>query len=140
LKARETKLFLQDTIGRLSGAIADLLARQRCWTPLSKDVTADIDDSDDSRLIGRRLCGKVRAFDPTTGMLLLHLVERFDYEGRYTARDVDIIVTTPAVRSHRTNRLLLTWSAVRIVDASSFALQSFSRTIATGRLALDRRR
>lgn len=131
--------LLPDTWDCLPEAIGNVIARRCHWSPLGKSVSFTIDDSDDLRLTGKAFNGVVRAFDPATGMLLLHLVDRITYQGHYTADALDMIVTVPAIRWHRAPRLLITWTAVRVVDASSFALQDFGRTIGTGRLTLDRR-
>ena len=133
-------MILQAGLDCLARILGDAVARLTGWTPLGKAVAFTFDDSDDQNLLGRRVHGTVRASDAAGTMLLVQLTERIDYEGHYTARSLDMIVAAPAVRWHRANRLLLAWSVVRLVDAPSFALQGFGRTIGTGRLVLDRQR
>ena len=120
----------------LSEAIGKLLGKCRRWSPIGKEVACTIDDSDDRCLIGKSIRAIIRAHDPETGMLLMHLTEPLSYEGHYTANGLDMIVAVPAIRWNRAHRLLLTWTVVRLVDSSSFARQDFGRTIATGRLVL----
>jgi hypothetical protein len=71
-------------------------------------------------------------------VLLVHLLDRMTYKEHHTARELDMLVAVPAIRGHRAPRLLLTWTAVRFVAVSSFALESYARTIGTGRLALHK--
>lgn len=120
----------------LAEAFGRWLAKRRRWSPIGQDVSFVVDDSDDQRLVGKDIRATVRAHDPETGMLLMHLVERISYEGHYTSRGIEMIVAVPAVRWNHAHRLLITWTVVRLVDAPSFALQGFGRTIGTGRLAL----
>jgi hypothetical protein len=131
-------MFLPVSMDRWPETLSAFIARRWNWTPLDKEIAVTIDDSDDDALAGRSLCGTVRAFDVETGMLLVHLMQRVTYEGHYTARDFDIVVTVPAIRGHHANRLLLTWVAVRIVEAPSFVQQGFGRTIGTARLVLSK--
>jgi hypothetical protein len=131
-------MLLRPEFDYLPSAIGSYIAKCTLWTPLNKRVAITIDDSDDPNLIGRRLRGIVRGADSARAMLLVHLSERIDYEGHYTSLGLEMIVATAAARWHCANRLLLTGSIVRLVDAPSFALQGFGRTIGTGRLVLDK--
>jgi hypothetical protein len=122
---------------RLVEVTAGFLAEARHWDALGKRVVLTIDDSDDVHLIGQSLRGTIRATNDT-GLLLVHLSSKINYCGRYSAPCLDILVTVPALRWQGTKRLLLTFIAVRVVDACSFATQGFEKTIGTGRLALDK--
>lgn len=122
----------------LAESCGKFLAKCQRWSPIGQDVSFTIDDSDDHHLVGKSVSATVRAHDHETGMLLMQLCERISYEGHYTARDLAMIVAVPAIRWNRAQRLLISWTVVRLVDAPSFALQGFGRTIGTGRLVLVR--
>ena len=154
-------MFYRPNIDRLPHSAGEFLARLCGWSPLRKAVTVVIDASDHEHLIGRRLAGRVSAHDPDRGLLLVCLSERVAYADgthaivrhglrlidpleastRAPLRDIDMLVVAPALQWHNPPRLLLTWSAVRLIDVPSFAFgaQGFRRTIATGRLSLTRR-
>ena len=132
-------MLLPYACDELLEAIGTFIAKHSRWSPIDQDVVCTVDDSDDLHLKGQRIFGTVRAFDPYTGMLLLHLFDRMTYEGHYAARGLDMLVAVPVIRGQRAPRLLLTCTAVRLVAASSFALQGFDRTIGTGRLALHKK-
>jgi hypothetical protein len=108
------------------------------WTPIGKEVSMMIEASDDAFLVGKRIEGTVRACDFDGGAVLIELASKLDYHGRYLARDLGLIVACPVLRWHGPRRLLCRWSAVRLVDAPSFAGEGegFVNTIATGRLIL----
>lgn len=92
---------------------------------------------DDERWISKRLSGTFRAYGGlTAGPLLVQLAEPLDYKGDYNAPALELLVFAPVIRCHGPARLLLTWAAVRIVDAAAFADEEYGRTLATGRLAL----
>lgn len=112
--------------------LGNVIGRAIRWNPVGKVGYVAIDDSDDRTLVGANLEGTVQAFD--AGMYLLFLSSPISYRGHYAAPTIRVVVTVPAVRGHSGYRSLLTWSAVRIVDAKSFAMQTFGSTIATGRL------
>ena len=124
----------------LPNFIGTLIARCTNWTVLDKTVSVTIEVSDDPYLVGRHISGYVRAVDETTGHLLILLSSRLDYNGRYLARDRELVVATPILRDHGLGRLLLLWSAVRIADAASFSEDAgLANTIAIGRLGLSGR-
>jgi hypothetical protein len=99
-----------------------------------------IDESGDAALTNSTLYGTIRAcgvaHDGTPTDLLVELDTEVDYAGHYSTSGIQWLVTTPCLGLHRTNRLLLTWTAARIVDAPSFRDATYHRTIATGRLRL----
>lgn len=119
---------------------ADLLARVSRWSPIGCPVALTIDDSGDERLIGITVSGRVRAcdvdVDGTPTDLLVELDGEITYAGHYMRRDILFVMTRPCLRWRRTNRMVLSWSAARIVDASSFRDGTYDRTIATGRVRL----
>lgn len=114
------------------------IARLLRWSPLAKAVTIRIEDSGDDRLRQLRISGTVRAFDcRAVGQpLLIQLHETLRVEGPRSCRYVEFVVATSALRWHGPSRLLLTWAATRLVDASAFVDQNFQRTIGIGRLTL----
>ncbi len=119
---------------------ADLLARISRWSPIGSPVALTIDDSGDERLIGITVSGRVRAcdvgVDGTPTDLLVELDGQIAYKGHYVRQDISWLMTRPCLRWRRTNRMVLSWSAARIVDASSFRDGTYDRTIATGRVWL----
>lgn len=132
-------MLLSYACNQLPETIGTFVAKISRWSPIDKTVVCTVDDSDDSSLKGQHIFGRVCAFDPVTGMLLLHLPDLLTYDGHYTAPELDMLIAVPVILGHRAPRLLLTWTAVRLVAASSFAFQGFGRTIGTGRLALHKK-
>lgn len=115
-----------------------LLASLRCWTPLRKCVEIQVDHSEHAQLADRRLSGTVCAYDEDLGggLLLVHLSEPLRYAYRSATFSPDIVLVSPALRWHGPHRLLLTWSAVHVLNAPSFADRHEAHTVATGRLFL----
>lgn len=127
------------SLNTLPQAAGGVIAKAAGWTPLGETVMLHVDHSSDPYLAGRRITGVVRAW----GMggweapLLVEL-SRNIYRIVHLRQDYDsrLVVLVPAVRGHGYLRLLVTWSAVRIVAATSFRDDSYERTIGTGRVAL----
>lgn len=131
-------MILRIGFDRLPYAAGRLITRKCRWSPLGKSVAILIEDSCDQQLIATRIVGTVRGFDPeaTGEPLLVQLQQSLHYEGPHSCRYVDLIVVTAALRWHGPSRLLVTWAAVRLVDAPSFADQAYRSTIGIGRLTL----
>lgn len=131
-------MILPIGLDRVPEAVGIFLARRCHWSPIGRQVSIHIEDSADVQLIGKRLTGTVCACGAADSgaPLLVYLSESIRYEGHYTTPALDLLVATPVVRWHGPSRLLLTWSAVRLVDAPSFADQEYDRTIGTARLLL----
>ena len=117
---------IPDTIG-------NLLVRWCKWSPLDRRVTVRVEFSDDPYLVGREFDGSIRGFDSASGGLLIVLTDLLSRRNNF----IDIVVAAPILRWHGMGRLLLLWSAVRLVDLSSLADEDYSATIGTGRLRLQ---
>lgn len=98
------------------------------------------DDSDDNDLIDVSVDGVVRACSSgangSTPDLLIELNKSVAYNGRFNSDSVWWLVATSSMHWHRTDRLLLSWAAVRLVDALSIPTATRNRTIGVGRLRL----
>ncbi len=131
-------MLLPIGLDRIPEAVGTFVARRCHWSPIGRQVSIYIEDSADAELIGKRLTGTVRACGAASSgaPLLVHLSESIGYDGHYKASALDLLVAAPVVRWHGPSRLLVTWSAVRLVDAPSFADQEYDRTIGTARLSL----
>ena len=124
-------------LDRISEALGALIAHRIRWTPIGQRARIAIDASGDERWIGKHVTGTIRAYgELTRGPLLIQLAEPLDYHGHYNAPALELLVLAPVIRWHGPARLLVTWAAVRLVDAPTFADQEYGRTVATGRLAL----
>ena len=121
---------------RFPEAVGNVFARLSNWSPLDKAVTILIEISDDPYLAGRTIQGTVRAGDNRTGALLVLLADLLPR--RDDDSFVDLVVAAPVLRWHGPNRLLVTWTAVRLIDAASFRIDDARRAIGTGRLLLRR--
>jgi kynureninase len=119
-------------------AVAALFARALQWSPIGKDVVVVIENSEDGWLTGARLPGVVRAYADNAGisLFLVQLEQVLQHRGRLVSKEIEMLVATSALRWHRANRLMITWVAVLVVDAPSFADQHYDRAIGTGRLEL----
>jgi hypothetical protein len=106
---------------------------RRGWSPVDRLVLLSIERSDDHCWAGVERSGTVRAWDPANGNLLLLLAHPL---ARSNGEAFDVVAATPALRDHNPPRLLVTWTAVRIVRVSSFRDISGRETIGTGRLVM----
>ena len=127
-------------VERWTEALMDRLARKTRWSPIGSRLAITVDESGDAALTNVTLRGTIRACDVaddgTPTDLLVELDAEIDYAGHYSRAGIRWLVMRPCLGLRRTNRLLLTWAAARIVDAPSFRDATYSRTIATGRLRL----
>lgn len=123
-----------------SETVADLIARIVTWSPISRRLSVTFDDSDDERLSSVTVTGVVRACnvrtDGTPTDMLIELDKPITHAGH---TEVRWLVARPCLRWYRTNRLLLSWSAARLINASSFVDATFDRTVGIGRVHLLRR-
>lgn len=129
-------MALSVSASRLPEVLGDVIARLFGWSPLDREVTILIEISEDPYLVGRVIAGTVRARDDRSGGLLIQMEELLPR--RKEDCFFDLVVASPVLRWHGPNRLLVTWTAVRFIDACSFAAEVDQRTIATGRLLLRR--
>lgn len=123
------------SFSRIPEAVGLLIARVSKWSPLHKHVTALIEVSDDPYLVGRIMAGAVRARDDRSGALPIELTDLIAHRQQ---RFTDLIAACPVLQCHGPERLLVTWTAVRFVDALSFPIPHGAQTIGTGRLVLRR--
>lgn len=127
-------------VERMPLIVGDLIASRRGWSPIGTRVVLHIDDCGDHRFIGVRVSGTIRAcgMDSESPPLLMELSRAIlRYDGHFTSQDpLEYLVLVPALRVHGCNRLLIAWTAVRIVAAASFRDSTYNRTIGTGRLML----
>ncbi|HEY0157442.1 MAG TPA: hypothetical protein VGF28_09175 [Thermoanaerobaculia bacterium] len=121
-------------LARAPEALGRFIARVRRWTPLEKDVTILVEGSDDPYVVGRDLHGTVRGFDDESGALLIQL--RALLSRRAGEAFVDLLIAAPILRWHGPARLLVTYTAVRLIDAPSFVDLDNARVIGVGRLVL----
>jgi hypothetical protein len=129
---RVQTMLLPLPTARIPELIGDLISRCCRWSPIDAPVTVGIEFSDDPYLAGRELDGTIRAYDEQSGtfvIVLSRLLTRYD-------RSVDLVVAAPVLRWHGAGRLLLLWSAVRLVDAASVRDLSAGDVLGTGRLRL----
>jgi hypothetical protein len=123
-----------------SESLADALARRTSWCPLEHRVAVTIDDCDDTDLINVSIEGVVRGCsrgpDGRSSDLLIELSTSIAYNGRFVSDSVWWLVATSSLHWHRTDRLLFSWAAVRLVDALSIPGATRNRTIGIGRLRL----
>jgi hypothetical protein len=160
---------MMPTAGGFVDRIADGLAQRICrpWSPLDRQVWIAFDDSRDAALAGVTVYGCVRGWNACDGLpndLLIELDRPFTFglsspiiagtqhriDGMMLSEDSTLrsslsgdeirhLVTRPCLVWRRTPRIIFSWTAVRIVAASSFADAHFDRTIGTGRIGLRRR-
>ena len=132
---------LDASLDWLPYGIGVILAGGSRWSPLGHTISVRCEDSCDEQVVGRRLTGVVRAFDPDRlgQPLLIHLDQTVSYRPRVDAppRHTDFVVVLAALRWHGVHRLAFTWAAVRVVDANAFADPiDYSWTIGVGRMML----
>jgi hypothetical protein len=122
-----------DRLPEFAGSIA---AKIRRWSPLREHVTMRIEDAVDERLLGCDLTGEVCAYDPTARgtPLLISLDEKLRYEDSRACYSASLVVALAALQWHAPERLLMTWTAVRLIDAPSFADCRLRPTIGTARV------
>lgn len=129
-----------------SEALGEGIVERLSWTPVEQAVVINIDDSDDDALLNTVACGVVRGVtrgsDGAVGDdLLIELNSAIAYRGQqFDGQFISWLVATPCVGAHRTKSLLLSWAAVRLIDALTFPAATRSRTVGLGRLRLRRRR
>jgi hypothetical protein len=127
-------------IDRWTDAVLDRVALRTQWSPIGVQVAIMFDDCGDAALIDHTVCGTIRAHetrtDGTPSDLLIELDGDIDYAGHYKRSGIHWLVARPCLRWRRTNRLMLGWAAVRIVDAPSFRDATYDHTVATGRVGL----
>lgn len=118
--------------------VYDQLARQTPWSPIGERVAITVEDSGDERLTKRSLYEIVRACsvrgDGTPTDLVIELDETLHYHGHRGRVDLRWLVARPCFQWRRMNRLLLTWAAVRIIDARALVDATHDRTIGTARI------
>jgi hypothetical protein len=123
-----------------SEAILNRLARRTRWSPVAQHVAIAFDESGDLALMGTVRQGTIRACDVaddgTPRDLLIELDQDLHFAAHVTRPNIRWLVTRPCLRWRRTTRLILGWSAVRIIDAPSFRDATYDRTLATGRVHL----
>ena len=124
--------------GFLPYAVGMIITHTQQWSPIGRVVSILIEDSCDHRLMQRRIHGIIRAFDPTAAgqPLLIHLQRALSYGTPSLHRRAEFLVATAVTPWHAPSRLLVAWTAVRLVDAPSFADQIRQPTIGTGRMTL----
>jgi len=132
-------MMLPTWLDRAPYAAGTFIAGLRHWSPIGTSLVIRIDDCCDERLIGKPLSGVARAFDPEARgtPLLIQLRKQLTYADEGNRRYASFVVATAALRWHCPYRLLVAWTAVRIVDAASFADQTYRQTIGIGRLTLQ---
>jgi hypothetical protein len=112
--------------------VGNLIARWYGWSPLGAHVTIRLELSHDPYLAGRELDGTIRAYDEHSGALVIVLSHLLTSRGR----SVDVVVAAPVLRWHGVGRLLLLWSAIRLVDSPSVRDADCGSCLGTGRLML----
>jgi hypothetical protein len=106
-------------------------------------VTLTVNDSGDSMLVGKRIRGlivKVAAdVAGNTSKALVRLDDDLDYCGHYRHAGIRAVVASPYLRWHGLERLLVTSSSVRVVDAEDFTHDDdYSRIVALASMRLIR--
>jgi hypothetical protein len=113
------------------GFVGDVVARRLRWTPAcitGQRVALTIDRASCEHAQG--ICtGKITAYDPKAGVLLILLGERLRISEMQTT---DILVSVPVRRFHRLQRLLVSSIEVRFIDAPSFRDIPDAETIGAG--------
>lgn len=125
-----------DRLLQFAGVVAARAVRH--WSPVRQGVTIRIEDAGYERLVDWEFDGEIMAYDPTIRgtPLLISLNRKLRYEDSLACYCIDVVVARSALRWHAPERLLITWNAVRLIDAPSFADSQFGRTIGTARLML----
>jgi hypothetical protein len=116
--------------------IGDLIRRARGWSPIGRRVGIFLVPNGIDFLPADHLVGLVQAFNPDFPDELIRLEKTLVYERKGMAYTTELVVAAAALHWHGPSRLLTTWTAIRIADASSFATRSYQETVATGRLVL----
>ena len=135
-------MILPMQMDRIPEALGAWLARRRAWNPIGTRVTLRINDSGDSMLVGRELHGVILATvsdeegEPSKSLIKLH--QEIDYVGHYSHRRIARVVTSPYLRWHRLNRLIVTSAAVRVIDAEDLETDTYERVIALALMRLDK--
>lgn len=124
-----------------SAVLGEAIVDRLSWSPTEQAVVINIDDSDDDALLNTVACGIVRGVSQASdrsmgGDLLIELNSAIAYHGQFKGEFIAWLVATPCVGGHRTKSLLLSWAAVRLIDALSFPAATRSRTVGLGRLRL----
>ena len=133
--------FVRDKIPE---AIGGWLGRRRGSNPVGTRVTLTIDESGDPALLGRHLSGVILATASDGrrefARALVELVVAIDYNGHYVRRGIAKVVTAPYLRWHTLNRLLVSSSAVRVIDADEFSKDEYAKIIALATMRIDGKR
>lgn len=123
---------------KLVESMAVVLVRHTRWSPIGRRVAIAFDGSTEALLVGRTAYGIVRAYgvgsDGTLAELLIETDDEVDHHGDYRDSATRWLVTRPYLEARRTSTLLFSWTAVRIIDASSFVDATDDRIFATGRV------
>lgn len=123
---------------RFTERLYDRIARKISWSPIGERLAVSIEDSADERLMRQTLYGTIRACDVrsdgTPTDLVIELDAPIQYAGHYRRTGIRWLVARPCFQWRRTNRLLLTWAAVRVMDAPALVDATYDKTIGTARL------
>ena len=127
-------MILPLELDRIPQALGGWLARRRAWNPVGERVLLEVNESGDPELFGKKIAAVIRATarDQQGNLMkaLLELDDEIDYAGHYGRRGIRRVVTTPYLRWHGLTRLLVSSSAVRVIDADAFEDQAYERIIA----------
>lgn len=141
LRRRVAAMILPLQMDRIPEALGVWLARRRGWKPVGQRVVLKIDESGDPAWFGVEFHGVIQASDADEeGRLVKALIELdrdADYVGDYTRRRLKTVITTPYLRWHGLNRLLVTSAAVHVVDADDFRQANYDRIIALASLRIE---
>lgn len=123
-------------LASLMQTVAEYFARGGAWSPIGKLARIIVEDSYERALVGRPVIGTVRAIDighrdATFCRLLVEL------ERALGSASNQWLVLEPDIRSLAAHHLVLQWSSVTLIAASSFCeADELHRVVATGRVRL----
>jgi hypothetical protein len=131
---KRSPMLLPPALSRLPELIGAFIAARSRWTPIGKAVSLFVDYSEDHAISRTEYAGRIRAHDERTGALLIVLSELLTFSDGDAS---DVVAVCPTVRWHRPPRLLVSWTAVRVVKTTFFRDLQHGRVVGTGRLVLN---